>query len=520
MKKLAILLGVVVVSAFLVATVSAALPGPGWWTSFQVQNVGDDTAALAYTAYWQVGQGGTAENTTYSQMGTVTMTAGSALIYNPGVGDPDLAKGQLSFDTTDEHLPTGFAGGVEVSSDQPMVAVVQVGNNPAGTVGTTGGRAIAFYQGTGGENVGGRIDFPSMKYNYFGQTTAFYIQAAGGDANVDATFRTSRCVDDPDEEDKDFPITGIAIPNGKTYLLDPSAATGLPEKCLGSLMVEANSGSIAGVVIETQHAADPGTFALATKGFAPDDADTTIVAPTNKTVFFGGKTGWQLLNTNDTLTATVGVTFTVTNIQKGSIAATEGITVGDQYSVEIEIGPSGSYLFSEPNGNYYAAAPLDSTVPMTEGLFFAGTAVSDVALVGVVNENNGPNRLVYSSFGAGAATTKVAAPLVKEDFFNATTGLAVQNVGDATATVDLSYDCKIAGQEDREVFDVQDYDIEPGAALSFIRMSNATKWGSVLVDPKAQCAVTVTSDGEPIVALAQESSSFDTRNYEGFNLAP
>jgi hypothetical protein len=520
MKKLVILLGVVVAAAFLVATVSAALPGPGWWTSFQVQNVGDDTATLAYTAYWQVGEGGTAGDDTYSQAGTITMTAGSALIYNPGLADPDLAAGQLSFDTSDEHLPTGFAGGVEVSADQPIVAVVQVGNNPAGSVGTTGGRAIAFYQGTGGESVGDMINFPSMKHNYYGQTTAFYIQAAGGDANIDATFRTSRCPGNETEEDKDFPLTDIDIPMGKTYLLDPSAANvpGTGNGCLGSLTVEANSGSIAGVVIETQHAANPGTFALATKGFAPADADTTVVAPTNKVVFYGGRTGWQLLNTSDTLTATVAVTFTVTNLEPGSAADTAGIVVGDQYREDIEIGPGGAYLFSEPNGNYYAATPLGGAPAMASGLFFAGTAVSDVPLVGVVNENNGPNRLVYSSFGGGAATMKVAAPLVKEYWYGGLTGLAVQNVGVTTATVNLSYDCKLAAGG-RNVYAVGPYDIGSGAAMSFIRLSDATRWGAVLVDSSTQCAVTVTSN-QPVVTLAQESSTFDTRNYEGFNLAP
>jgi hypothetical protein len=521
MKKLVIALGVVVVTALLVSTVSAALPGPGWWTSFQVQNVGEEEATLAYTAYWQVGLGGTAGDDTYSEMGTVTMGAGSALIYNPGVADPDLANGQLSFNTSDEHLPTGFAGGVQVSADQPIVAVVQVGNNPAGSVGTTGGRAIAFYQGTGGESAGDMINFPSMKHNYYGQTTAFYIQAAGGDANVDATFHTSVCPGNTSQEDKDFPLTDIDIPMGKTYLLDPSAA-GVPETgsgCLGSLTVEANSGSIAGVVIETQHAANPGTFALATKGFAVTDADTTVVAPTNKTAFYGGRTGWQLLNTDDSLTASVAVTFTVTNIEPGSAADTAGAEVGDQYRADIEIAPGGSYLFSEPNGNYYEATPLDGAPAMGEGLFFAGTAVSDVPLVGVVNENNGPNRLVYSSFGGNAATTKVAAPLVKEYWYGGLTGLAVQNVGDDTATVNLAYDCKDAAGG-RHLYDVGPYDIEVGAAMSFIRLSDATRWGEVLVASSSQCAVTVTSDGEPIVALAQESSTFDTRNYEGFSLAP
>jgi hypothetical protein len=262
-------------------------------------------------------------------------------------------------------------------------------------------------------------------------------------------------------------------------------------------------------------------FALATKGFAPTDADNTIVAPTNKNAFYGGNTGWQILNTSDSLTATVAVTFTVTNIEVGSPAATAGIAVGNQYRADIEIGPSGAYLFSTGNGNYVASTPLDGAPTMVQGVFFAGSAVSDIpTLLGVVNENNGANRLVYSAFGADAATANIASPLVKENFYGATTGLAVQNVGTAPAVVDLTYDCKVVG-EANQIFAVNDYDIPAGAAVSFIDLDNVARWGSVLVKAGSQCAVSIVSDGAPIVALAQESKpGIDTKNYEGFNIAP
>jgi hypothetical protein len=511
-KKVLSLLIAFLVLAVAASSTMAALPGSGWWTSFQIQNVGDADATLAYTAYWEVSEG---NDTTYSQDGEITLAQDSALIYNPGL-EPNYPTGpRIGFDTTDKHLPSGFAGGVEVSADQPIRAVVQVGNNPAGSVGVTGGRASAFYQGTQGDSVGSTINFPSMKHDYFGQTTSFYIQAAGGDATIDATFTSNT--------GGSYPLTGINIPAGKTYLLDPAAA-GVPADTLGSLTVEATSGQVAGVVIETPHSANPATFALSTKGFAPGDYDTTIVAPTNKLDFWGGNTGWQLLNTSDAVDASVVVTFTVTNIQPGSAAETDGIEVGDQYRSEIDILAGESFLFSKGKGTYVAATPLDGAPTMTSGVFFAGLAVSDSApLVATVNENNGPNRLVYSAFAAGNATTEIASPLVKEDFFGATTGLAVQNVGAGSTDVSLVYNCSTGtGTSKHEAtYNVGPYTIEASAANSFINLDNATRWGSVLVESESQCAVSIESTGEPIVALAQESNpNVDTKNYEGFNLAP
>lgn len=511
MKKVIAALVAVVLLASMVSSASAALPGPGWWTSFQIQNVDTGSATISYTAYWQVSS---ANDTTYSEDGTITLAQGAAVIYNPGLAPTYPTGNRIGFNTTDKHLPTGFAGGVEVQSDKAIRAVVQVGNNPAGNVGVAGGRASAFYQGTQGEDVGAQISFPSMKHNYYGQTTSFYIQAAGGAATINATYKTSVCT--TGTAGQTYTSNGIAIALGKTYLLDPAAA-GVPETCLGSLVVDATAGSIAGVVIETQHSANPGTFALSTKGFAADDADTTVVAPTNKVGFFGGNTGWQLLNSNPTVAATAVVTFTVTNVQANSPAATAGIEVGDQYRAQINIPAGGSYLFSSGNGFYVAATPLNGAPTMASGVFFAGTAVANQPMFGTVNENNGQNRLVYSAFPAKYATASIAAPLVKEDFFNATTGLAVQNVGAADATVTLTYVCSGDGAG---TYTIPSKTIAPNSAMSFIDLNNAGRWGSVLVNPSAQCAVSVTStNGQPIVALAQESNpTVDTKNYEGFNL--
>ncbi len=511
MKKVFAALVTVVLLAGLVVPASAALPGPGWWTSFQIQNVDTGNATISFTAYWQVG--GSGGDTTYSEDGSITLAQGAAVIYNPGLAPTYPSGNRIGFNTTDKHLPTGFAGGVEVQSDKAIRAVVNVGNNPAGSVGITGGRASAFYQGTQGEDVGTSISFPVMKHNYFGQTTSFYVQAAGGPATIVATFATATC--GSGTPTGTYPVTAVNIAAGKTYLLDPAAAS-VPTGCLGSLQVTATSGNIAGVIVETQHSANPGTFALATKGFGADDADTTIVAPTNKVGFYGGSTGWQILNPGATA-ATAVVTFTVTAVAPGSAAETAGIAIGDQYRANVNIPAGGSYLFSQGNGNYLAASPLDGAPAMAAGIFFAGTAVASQPVVATINEANGGNRIVYSAFPGKYATTSVAAPLVKEDFYGATTSVAVQNVGTADATVTLQYVCSGDGAG---TYNIPAQTIAPNSAKNFVDMNNTTRWGSELVKSAAQCAVSVTStNGQPIVAVAQESNpSVDTKNYEGFNL--
>ena len=63
---------------------------------------------------------------------------------------PEIPHGPIRIGFTPE-LPAGFQGAVVLSSDAPIVAVAQVGNNPSGSVGVPGGTATAFYQGIGSE---------------------------------------------------------------------------------------------------------------------------------------------------------------------------------------------------------------------------------------------------------------------------------------------------------------------------------------------------------------------------------
>jgi hypothetical protein len=510
MKK--VILSIAVLMFLVAASVIAApsvLPGSGWWSPFQIQNVSEDIAVLTYTAYWQEGVGGSDGEVGITNSQEITLASGSSVVYNPAL-PPNYPDGpRIGFETSDYHLPGGFAGGVSVVANRPIRAVVTVNNFRSQEMGVHGGRASAYYQSV--QEPASLLNFPVMKHDYWNQTTTFYIQAAGGDAVINATFYgPGGTIYAPGGGM--ISLKGIRISEGRTYMLDPAAAD-VPFNTLGSLVVEATSGKIAGGIMETQHTVDVGTFALSTKALVPSDADITLYAPTNKTRYWGGMTGWQLLNTTSE-EATVDVTFTIAGVEPGSPADLAGIKVGEQFDTRITIPGEGNYLFSVGTGNYYKA--LRGTIPITDGLFFSGEANSTQPLVATVNEFQGRDRILYSAFGRSGATRRLAAPAVKESFFGQNTSLNVQNVGDQPVRPTAFYNCS-----DGETYTVESPNlINPGQSVNFFRLSDASRWGEVKVPEGNNCAVIVTAE-QSIVAVAQESmmgGTQDIKNYEGLSL--
>jgi len=136
-----------------VAVAQTGIPGSGWWSGEQVQNVGTATASIVVTAYDMSGA------STFSSSQSVAV--GAAFTFTPG-------------DFTG--MPDGFKGSAVVSSDQPIKAIVNVTNQLAGDFGVSGGKAAAQYQGT--ENAATTLYFPLAKNNYYGNTTSFYVQNA------------------------------------------------------------------------------------------------------------------------------------------------------------------------------------------------------------------------------------------------------------------------------------------------------------------------------------------------------
>ena len=506
MKKFVVVVIVMVtlLGVSLVAAETSALPGGGWWVFYQIANVGGSDGTLMMQAYQE------GDATDYIGADFVIVDGG-ALAFHPGLdptydpGNP-AAGGRIGFDP---ELPDGFEGAVVISSDVPLAAVAQLGNNDSGSVGVDGGTATAFYQGIGGEKIDTKVMFPTVKHNYNDQTTTFYVQAAGADADVTITYQMN---------DGTVHTQQTTITANHMFVFDPANATppvastdcgsSATSPCMGAATVESTSGPIAGVVVEHPHSGSPAAFVLSTRGFTPADQDTKIIAPTIKNDFHGGTTGWSVQNAG-TVTATVNVTFTVTN-------ADEEALIGNQYFDSEEIGPGKAVVFSKYKDNLGG---------MPAGTFAAAIATSDQPLVGAVNEAksmdnvpDGKAKAVYACFGASSATDTIAAPMVKEMFNGKTTGVAVVNVGNQAATIIATYtDANgVAATCQTEV------PVEPSAAFSFYKAFEKAGLTGVRPGEGSKNSVVYTTDnGEPIVALAQESDptakALDIKNYEGFN---
>lgn len=494
---------VVLVIILALAGVAAAqgiqtLPGSGWWTSVGIQNTGTSTANAVLTAYHV--NGGAADTHTAS----FTVTAGSSVTFVP------VATGGAGTVAVSPALETGFAGSAVVSSDQPLVAIGQVGNNQqfSNQVGIAGGYASAQYRGSG--QGASAISYPTVKHNFAGKTTTFYIQAAGSDTTVAVTVKTN---------DGATHTASLAVAANKTWVLSPSdltpavASTSCTSNantspCVGSFSAVATGGQIVGAVVEHQHATAPATLAQSTSLFLPTDADTTVYCPTFKNAYGGGAatpryTGITVQNTSGSA-ADIFLTLTL-------------VPAGTKYTATANVPAGGSYTFSGQIPNV-GGFPSGSG-GVTTGL---GSAVvtSTVPLIANVNEANTGTPVkatTYSCFAASSATTKIAFPQVKEEFVGSNTGVTVQNTGAASTNVSAVYSCNGVNYTHVDVA------LASGASYTYFRPhTSAANWTGTALPNNKLCAVTVTSSGGNVVGIAQEaaypSGSLDTKNYEGFNL--
>jgi hypothetical protein len=487
MNKKIVLVSALVIVLAITATVAVAqsgIPGSGWWSGEQVQNVGTSTANIVVTAYDKNGAA------TYSS--SVTVTAGSAFTFVPS-----------SF----AGMPSGFIGSAVVSSDQPIKAIVNLTNQLAGSYGVAGGKGQAQYQGI--ESAGTTLYFPLAKHNYYGNTTSFYIQNAGTTAaTATAVFKTAA--------GGTYSVTTPSIDPNKMVVVSPIDAgvpAGNTNASLGSLTVT-SAQPLAGTVLEYIQAQTVATQLNGTRGFTAADFDVKAFAPVAKNKWYGRFTGIQVQNVSSG-----PVDITVTFVGSGGACA--GTTYTDS-ATGVAAGTSKTFV-------QLTAAPNNSHLP--ENCVASATVSATGNVVTIVNEQNlsgfAQAGITYSAMANSAKTTKVSVPLFKDTFYGSSTGLQIQNVGTANATnVVATFVCaKQAGGTFTAISTPQT--IVPGGAKLFYKPSTmpagtftgANPFSSNLVN----CAVTVTAD-QPIVAIANENTNtagaLDDNNYEGFNLTP
>ncbi len=493
-RKLAVsVLAALTVMIFASGTVFADLPGGGWVTNTQVQNIGLNTAQVSVVSY---GPGG--------PFTSVTKPA------DPG--------GSATFLNTELGIPAGFKGAGIIQSTEPVFAILFVTNYGTGA-GNTGS---AIVRGVGEENTSTDLSFPLAKLRWGGQqkTTTFYIQNAGtATTTATATFLK-------------LGGTGTCTPGSKAYDIAASEQInftiqdlGCPLGVYGSLTVSSGpSGQpLAGIVLEHDHdlsAPAGGTKVLqGSTGFSPADYDTTIIAPIIKK-------GW-------------GKNKNVTGLQVQNVGPAP-IPIGDlKVTYKIVGGPMGPGTEVEETNT--AEIPIGGAFNSLHGVLLDGTLASAVVevkqlatqrIVGIVNENRPLGSTVfrnttYSMLPAKSAATSVSLPLVKEFFGGGggrCTGVQVVAVG-GTAVMELTY--KAAAGTWTVTTN------NPEASKTFLYLSDGTTTPNITITGGSAAdmrgknfGVTATSKtaGVKLVAVANESfcsgvaRDEDDANYEGFAL--
>lgn len=468
MKKILLFVGsAVALLTFGLVAAQSGLPGAGWQSGQQIQNVGAGPANISLVAYSLTG-------TSFDCASNTNVATGSSVTYLLNATDCAAA-------------PAGFIGSAVVSSDQEIAAIVNVNNRGAS------GNAAGQYRGTDSASVATTISFPLVKHNFGGRTTTFYVQNTGATAaDITATFVTGPL---------DGPTTSrnhvyANVPANSMVVVDPADAA-VPASDLGSLTVTSTN-ALAGTSLEHEHTATLAGNLQASRGFAAADADTTLFCPLYRKAHTpnGFSTGVQVQNVSG---SAQDITFEFTP-NDGSAAYTETATA---------VANGASYTFFAGN-----------IAGISNGKVGSAQVTSAGNIVAVVNDrafNLNPSRLsTYSCFAASSATTTVVLPLYKEYFGGNTTGIQIVNAGNATATnVNVTY-----APVGKAAIVLSAGSIPAGESVTMFGKSATTP---ALFNTYG--GVTITSD-QPIFAIANESSfagagqtpsGQDNKNYEGFN---
>lgn len=443
------------------------LPGTGWTTGMQFQNVGQAAADIRLLVY--------NKNGLEYDCGAKAAQPGGSVNY--------------LMDNACPTTPAEFNGSGFAVSEEPISGIIHVNNAATG-------RAGGIYISTPAEDTATSLFFPLVKHNHFGRTTTLAIQnAADNPVNITATYRVQGQV--YTKVYNNVPVKAKIV----TTPLDAGVPAGNSQ--VGSLTVTA-SGPIAGTSLEHQYSAPVALNLQASKAFTPFDYAPTVFCPLFRNASSGLTTGAQVQNVSDQ-TQTVTLVYTP---RDGGPTVTSG--------QEVKAGASATFY-----------APF---INVPAGSVGSVTIQSGGNIVAVVNDEgtvNGYQRTTtYACFPISRVTNRVVLPLYKEFWFGNTSGIQIQNVGADEATIRITY---IATNKNASVTFSPGYKVPAGSSTTFFGVSQELFPPSMTVisgDPATLAnsygSVVIESD-TPIVAIANESSygpnasGQDSKNYEGFN---
>lgn len=518
MKKYAAVAVLIAALLLIVSSVSAALPGSGWWTSFSVQNVGAGDGSVQMTAY-------SATDTIGSE--PFPISPFNSLIYDPG---RSVGGNSIGFSSS---LPSGFEGSVVLSGSVPLAAAAEIANYTNGSVGG-GGTASAQYQAMGADITATELLVPTVKHNYGGimkQTTTIYVQAAGADAEVTVTYNMN---------DGSTHTQTKTISANQMFVFDPANAEppvaesncgtdANASPCFGAATISSTA-NIAATYVEHPHQGSPAPFALSTRAQTVADQSTTLYGASVKHEYTTGAgtgiTGDTIMNVG-TGPALVRATLTVTKLGNNAPA---GVSVGDVFIGEEVIQPGQSVVFSQWDNNL-GGMPAGTFAAVTYESIDNAT-YDPQPLVGASNDaktlpklTGGLGKTVYKLFADTTTTDTVAAPIIKEFVNNITGALTVQNVGTNPDKIVFEF-YEFGSSTGPYVFETKDA-LQPGEAINTWGVSQ--NYGNYLtgladfsvLNGKEFSVKVYSKSGEPIICLVSENSppgDYDIRNYEGFNI--
>jgi hypothetical protein len=506
-KKVFSSIFVLVVVLSIVTTAFAAtngLPGTGWWSVEQIQNVSASTAGLTLTAYDSL------SSATYQA--TYNLPSGLSKNFSPS----DFAG-----------MPAGFQGSMVVSSSADIRAIVTVTTRVSGSLGDplSPSPAAGLYQGV--IIPSSTINFPQAKNNHYGKTSALAIQNAGSaSATVTAVFKFSNA------PGIDYTYTSPSLLVGQMVMVNPADARDLsnnpPPSGNGSVagVTVTSSQPLAGTYLEFNTGEAHATVLHATRAHTTNDYNNTLFAPTNKSNYYNRNTGLVVQNVSGGL---VNITATFKAIdQQGGYSGCNTTWVRTANGV----AAGASTLFYAPD--FMPAGCLASATVVATGNIAA--LVNEAFPAAFLTPGKYQEATTYFGFPFPSATTVLSLPLYKEDSYSKQSAITIQNVSDFTANVTLKF------QNTLGTFTSVPQPIasKAGIVIINVRQKPSTFWvGGVGITPALMgcvesltaCgangvwAVIVTSD-QPVVAIVNESTYpiaaprflMDKSNYEAFNL--
>ncbi|MDI7276249.1 MAG: hypothetical protein QME94_09730 [Anaerolineae bacterium] len=454
----------VLVAALLATPVAAQWPG-SWVTSFQIMNLGTETAAVQILYLRE--DGSTATTQEYS------ITKGSSInVYQPSVPG----------------LPEGFKGSVVVSSDQPIAAIGSEQVTYAdGSIGNS------QYSGLSENEIGTRFYLPNVNRRFGGGQWSSRITVQNTQStqiNVTVTFYN------PDASVRDTDT--VSIPGNGSVTLSQTDDAELPDGWLGAAIVEA-TGNVA--VIADVRSADGRLESY--NGFS--SGSNTAYLPTLLLGFGANKwnSSFQVFNVGATEASLTITYYTAGNPTPAKVVET---TLPHYQSIN-RYQPT---VDSDLGSNWIGSAVIQSTQP--------------IVVVGTQSSGAPGTRLASIYGGAASGAAEVVLPTILRYFGGSkfVTSLQVMNVGATDASVTVEY----YAPGNPTPVKVARYDGSPGAEPKIPRFVSVNRYQPT-ADPELgdgwQGSVRVVSD-QPVVVLASQHGTARTGDsvgqYNGIAVAP